>query len=319
MRTIPLPSTNLKPSAISLGTGGFGSSVPRDEAFKMLDTYAEAGGNFLDTAHCYAAWLPNGEGASERTLGAWLKASKANMIVATKGAHPDLKKMDVPRMRPEHIAQDLRESLERLQLERVDLYWLHRDDPNVPVSEVLGALNEYISAGRIGAIGASNWTVERLDAAAKYSKEKGSAGFCASQIGWSLARVNPGVSGRNGMLFMDDATLAYHRKSNLAMAAYSAQGNGFFSGKYRRGENPANKKGLVKTYFSDANFRRLERAQALAKKLGRTANEVALAYLTSQSFPTYAIAGPHSVEQVKSSCAAGDLQLSAEDLAMLEG
>lgn len=320
MRIAPLPGSGLRPSVISLGTGSFGSGIPRDDSFRILDAYAEAGGNFLDTAHCYAAWLPNGAGASERTLGAWLKTrnTREKIMVATKGAHPDLQQMQVSRMRPEHIAQDLRESLERLQLDRVDLYWLHRDDPGVPVGEVLSALNEHLAAGRIGALGASNWSSGRLDAASSYASAHGLTGFCASQIGWSFARVNPGISGQNGMVFMDDETLVWHRKTHLPVAAYSSQANGFFSGKYRRGEMPENKKGLAKTYFNDSNFGCLERAQALARKLGRTANDIALAYLTSQAFPAYAIVGPHSVEQVKSSCAAGNLELAPEDLQFLE-
>ncbi|MCW8128976.1 MAG: aldo/keto reductase [Planctomycetota bacterium] len=322
MRTSALPGLALKPSVVALGTGPYGSAIDRDASFAMLDAYAEAGGNFLDSAHVYASWVAGGEGASEKTIGAWMKArqNRARIVVGTKGAHPDLKTMHIPRMRPEDIAKDLGESLERLETDYIDLYWLHRDDLNTPVGEILGALNEHLAAGRIRALGASNWTVARLQEAADYAAREKVTGFCASQIGWSLARVNPGISGQNGTLYMDDPTMAYHRSSKLPVAAYSSQGNGFFGGKYRRGEAPEGKKaGMAKKYFSDANFGKLERAQQLGQELGRSANEVAVAYITSQPFAGFAIVGPNTMDQLHASCAAGSLELTPSQVAWLEG
>ena len=131
MRYTALPTTGFTPSVLCLGTGGFGTRIPQDQAFQMLDRFAELGGNFLDTARVYAAWLPGGEGASERTIGAWLKSRDmaASCIVATKGAHPNLATMRISRLTPAEIAADVSASLEALGVEAIDLYWLHRDDP----------------------------------------------------------------------------------------------------------------------------------------------------------------------------------------------
>jgi aryl-alcohol dehydrogenase-like predicted oxidoreductase len=320
MKTMRIPNTSLAPSRLCLGTGGHGTSIPRDEAFRLLDVFYACGGTFLDTAHVYAAWLPEGAGASERTVGAWIRSRglQGKVVVGTKGGHPNLQTMHIPRLSAPEITHDLLESLHRLRSDRVDLYWLHRDDPERPVGEILGVLNEHLAAGRIGAIGASNWTIPRLREAEAYAREHQLTGFCASQIGWSLAEANASAAGYSGMLYMDDATWAAHRESGLPVVAYSSQANGFFSGKYRPGV-PTSNEGLQKLYFSPENFRRLERAQVLAARRGRSANQIALAYLLSQPFPVFAAVGCRTVEQVRASCAAGDLDLSPVDVAYLLG
>ncbi|MBA3709392.1 MAG: aldo/keto reductase, partial [Planctomycetes bacterium] len=159
MRTIILPGVPLPASAICLGTALHGSTIADDDAFALLDIFVERGGNFLDTAHIYAAWLPNGHGQSERAIGAWLRSrgSRASTVIATKGGHPSWTAVPQARLRPEDIASDLTESCERLGTDVIDLYWLHRDDPAVPVDEILDALQRLIASGRIRAIGASNW------------------------------------------------------------------------------------------------------------------------------------------------------------------
>src|SRR5688500_6407954 len=114
MPILAIPGTATPTSGLCLGTSGFGSAIPRDEAFALLDEFAAQGGPLLDTAHIYAAWLPGGAGASERTIGAWLASRGARMLVTTKGGHPDLVDGAPSRLRPEDLERDLRESLERL-------------------------------------------------------------------------------------------------------------------------------------------------------------------------------------------------------------
>ncbi|MCX7015186.1 MAG: aldo/keto reductase [Candidatus Sumerlaeota bacterium] len=323
MRRILLPGTDLNLSVIGLGTGSFGTAVARDLAFQMLDVFVEAGGNLLDTAHIYAACIPGGWGASERTIGEWMAArgTRGSVLVGTKGGHPDWSSMRRPRLSPAEIEHDLRESLERLRTDHVDLYWMHRDDPRRPVGEILEALNAHIQAGLVRAIGASNWSVERLNEAAEYARAHGVTGFCASQIGWSFARTNRGAGSDLGTFFMDDETYQYHLETRLPVAAFSSQGQGFFSGKYHRGmaAESGKAKSIARRYFHEENFARLDRARELAARLGRTPNQIALAYLTNQPFPAVAVIGPKSVEQLRDSCGTGDLLLSKEDLSYLDG
>jgi aryl-alcohol dehydrogenase-like predicted oxidoreductase len=321
MRYTSLPATDFAPSVICLGAGGFGSSIPQESAFRMLDLFAELGGNFVDTARVYAAWIPGGAGASERTIGAWLKSRNmaSRCIVATKGGHPDLTTMAISRLSPADIAADVSASLEALQLDAIDLYWLHRDDPAIPAAEIMDALLEQVAAGRLRAIGASNWTPERIDAANTYAAASGRVGFCGSQIGWSLAHPDPAAKGFGGELSMDGSTLAYHRRTGFPVMAYSSQAAGFFAGKgdrYRGADTKAD--GFARRYATAQNFGRLDRALKVAQRHGRTPNDVALAYLLSQSFPVYALVGCRSVDQVRSSCAAWNLRLSPEEIAFLE-
>ena len=159
MRAFTIPHTDLTVSALSLGTGGMGTHVSHDDSFRILDRYVERGGNFLDTAHIYAAWVPGGGGASERTIGDWIRTRGARDAVAigTKGGHPHLETMTISRLSPQEIVQDLDESLERLQIETIDLYWLHRDDPKRPVGELIETLTDAVTQKKIRYFGVSNW------------------------------------------------------------------------------------------------------------------------------------------------------------------
>jgi aryl-alcohol dehydrogenase-like predicted oxidoreductase len=321
MQYRPFPGLPLAPSVICLGTGGYGTNIPAEQAFALLDAYAEQGGNFLDTARIYGAWAPGGEGASEKTLGAWLKRTGARdrFVISTKGAHPDLATMHISRIGPADLAADIQASLDALQTDVIDVYWLHRDDPAVPVGETLAVLNEHLAAGRVRAIGASNWSLARLVEANDYAREHGLTGFQANQIGWSLAAANTGTTPVAGMLYMDEPTHAYHRQTGLPVLAYSSQATGFFSGKYRREQMAAPPASTAaRLYFTPENFDRLERATELSRQRGITPNQVNLAWLLGQPFPVYPIAGCRTVEQVRDSCAAADVILTADEIASLQ-
>jgi aryl-alcohol dehydrogenase-like predicted oxidoreductase len=309
MRHRVLPGIPTPASAIVLGTGGFGSAQPRDLAFAMLDAFAAAGGTFLDSAHIYAAWLPEGTGASERTIGAWLasRGMRERMVIGTKGGHPHLASMDRSRLRPEEIASDLAESLERLAQPGIDLYWLHRDDPSIPVDEILGALQPHLRAGTVRAIGASNWTWQRLDEAETCATMRGWTGFAASQISWSLASFAPSHQFSSGMVGMDADTLLWHGQSGLPVIPYSAQANGYF----------AKPLGValerLPQYADPANPRRWMATREIAARHGVSANAVALAWLLQHPRGGWGIIRPKDLAQLADSLAAADLVLTVHE------
>jgi aryl-alcohol dehydrogenase-like predicted oxidoreductase len=142
MRKIKIPKTDLEASMIVLGTDYFGSTVSRQESMRLMDYYLEAGGNVLDTAEVYASFVPGGEHQSETVIGEWLRDRQVRdqVILSTKGAHPKLASMEIPRMSKAEIQFDLDSSLQRLRAEYIDLYWLHRDAPGYPVEEILQSL-----------------------------------------------------------------------------------------------------------------------------------------------------------------------------------
>jgi len=322
------PGTQLETSVISLGLGGYGASIAKDESLRLLDIYAEAGGNFADTAHIYAAWIPNGWGASERLLGEWLRTRRPKgFIVGTKGGHPDMGSPLKACLAPKELRSDLTESLDRLGQDSVDLYWLHRDDPAVPVGEVMGTLQEFVTAGRVRYLGASNWTTERITAANAWAAKNGATPFCASQVSWSLADGRPELQGHLNMLYLDDTMRDWHIRSGMPVVAYGSQAQGLFAGPWPGGgftEPTPKQKALTGTYAATMdqtirNAGRFQRAGKLATQLGRTANEVALAYVWSQNFPGVAIVGSRTEAQLRETLKAGDFKLSAEQVAYLRG
>ena len=155
---------DLHPSPICLGTADLGSAVNRSDSFALLDAYLDLGGNFLDTAKVYADWLPGERSTSEKLLGEWmrLRRNRQRIVLATKGAHPDLATMHLPRLSRAEIEADLHASLRHLQTDIIDLYWLHRDDPARPVEDILATLQDAVRAGKIRYFGCSNWRVERI-------------------------------------------------------------------------------------------------------------------------------------------------------------
>jgi aryl-alcohol dehydrogenase-like predicted oxidoreductase len=273
----------------------------------MLDYFISLGGNAIDTAHVY------GGGESERVIGAWmhLRGNRAEVVIIGKGAAPDAR--GPRRVTPEAIAQDLEESLDRLGTEYIDLYLLHRDDPAVPVGELVTCLNEHHRAGRIGAFGGSNWLAERLQAANDYARAHGLIPFAASSPNFSLAIMHeppwPGcvsasVDGKE-----------WYRAHQFPLLAWSSQAQGFFTDRYALGDR--SNADMARCWYSPDNFERRDRARELGRRVGTSANAVALAYVLRQSFPTFALIGPHTIEETQSSAEALDVTLTPEELRWL--
>ena len=313
MRLHQIPGLGKPCSDVVLGTGGFGSSVSRDECFSMLDAFAAAGGTALDTAHVYAAWLPDGDGASERTIGAWLasRGMHERMLVGTKGGHPPLTPPGGAHLRLDLLDQHLQESLDRLGQSTIDLYWLHRDDDRMPVDEILGVLQPHLRNGTITAIGASNWSWQRLEAAQACATARGWTGFSASQINWSLASFAPRHRFAGGLVGMDAATLAWHARSGLPQIPYSSQAQGFFA------KPLAEAMQRLPIYAHPGNAARWQRVHELAADTGCSTNALALAWLLGHPQGGYAIIGPKNREQLADSLTAADIVLSRAQIAGL--
>jgi aryl-alcohol dehydrogenase-like predicted oxidoreductase len=319
MKTLELPGTDLNVSALCLGAGPLGSTVGEADAFALLDAFVAAGGNFIDTAKIYADWLPGERSVSEKTIGRWLRqrGRREPIIVATKGAHPDLATMHKPRLAPQEIAADLEQSLRHLQVEVIDLYWLHRDDPQRPVEEIVDALHAQAQAGKIRACGCSNWRAARIAAAQAHARRCGWPGFIADQMQWSLAAVTPAALPDPTMAAMDGALYDLHRTANFPAIPYAAQANGFFhrlaAGKVGRMNATARR-----LYDTPQNRRRGARVQTLAAETGLSVTAIVLGYLRGQPFPTIPIIGGRTLAQVEDSCRAADVTLSAAQIAWLE-
>lgn len=300
------------------GTTMIGSDLNEVESFALLDQIYEAGGNTLDTAHVYSS------GNSERVIGKWLAARdiREKMTIITKGgAHSD----DRRRMTPFDLTADLHDSLARLQTDYIDLYLLHRDDPDIPFEPIMDALNEHQQAGRIHAFGASNWSHPRIEAANAYAKANGLQSFVASSLQYSLAESHTepwplclSISGEAG-----SEARKWYAKNNLAVMAWSPLASGFFSGKFRRdnlhtfGEREWDEV-VVRTYAKESNFQRLERAEQMAKEKGITAAQIALAFVMNQSMNMFAVVGSHGIQKFKENISAAELKLTPQEMDWLD-
>lgn len=306
-----IPDTDLEVSALCFGGGEFGTRARGAEAEALVAAFAEAGGNFYDTAHCYAFWAADGKGASERAfgdclrrLGLWEKS-----VVATKGGHPD-GGPDYPRpgryLAPDIIASDIDDSLDRLGADSIALYYLHRDDSRVPAGEIIDALNREVERGRIRYLGASNWSVARIEEANRYAVDHGLRGFVISSVQWSLAVPTWEMGPDPTVRYVTDKDAAWYAKAGVPVAAYTSTASGYFASG-AAGE----------TFDTPDNRARAERARKLAKDLGATPTQVALAWLLHQKPTTIPIIGTLHLDHLREALAAVDVKLTPEQVRWL--
>lgn len=307
----------LSVSRLGLGTDYFGSAVDKELAFQIMDAYVGAGGNMLDTARCYADWVPGGAGASERTIAQWLAQSgaRARVLVSTKGGHPRLDSMHQGRICFDTVFRDLEQSLQVLNIDRVDIYWLHRDDESQPVEKIMDMLAAIASTGYIRAIGCSNWRAERLEAANQYAARQGIPRFCASQLQWSLALSSATAQQDETRVVMDSVELERYRHNRVPVVAYTSQAKGFFS-RPLSGPGAANDKSL-RWFMNPTNLARRQRVLELSIRTGLSPTAIALGYVLNKGIAAMALIGPRSIAQLQDSATAADLVLSTDDLAYL--
>ncbi|MFD2472247.1 aldo/keto reductase [Amycolatopsis silviterrae] len=306
-----LGSSDVAVSPLCLGGNVFGWTADESASFAVLDAYAEAGGNFLDTADSYMYQFPGNEaGQSERIIGKWLAArgNRADVVVATKvGDSPKFKGLA-----PANIKAAAEESLRRLGIERIDLYYTHFDDESVPVGEIITALDELVKEGKVRAIGTSNISPERLAASLEFSDREGLAKYVALQPQYNLVARDGYESERRGIV----------ERHGLACVPYFGLASGFLTGKYRPGEqvdNIRNLPGLAGGYAdSEHGVKVLAALEEVAKARGAEMATVALAWLAQQPTVAAPIASARTVEQVPALVAMHDVRLSDDELRVLD-
>jgi len=313
---VKLNNTDLSVSRLCYGTNMLGWMLDQGKSNAILDTFAGLGGNFIDTARSYGDWIPDAPtGASERAVGAWLKTrNRDDFVIATKGGFFDMRVGDYRnRVTPDDISVDLGQSLDHLGVDRIDLYFLHTDNPESPVEPIIDALITHREAGRIRHFAASNWAADRIRAANAYAASIGKEGFVASETFWGLALPDVAAAAQQGYVHYYEGEYEDLHAAGLPIIAYAAQSGGYFT---KLAAGPVGDQ-LAARYANPANQRRLAVVQALAQKHGVSINEIVLSYLLSQPNQTIAIFGGSSPEQVIASAKADSLMLTSEELAAL--
>jgi aryl-alcohol dehydrogenase-like predicted oxidoreductase len=309
----PFGGSGLRFSPLCLGGNVFGWSAGEDASFAVLDAYVEAGGNVLDTANVYSAWVPgNRGGESESIIGRWIAGRGGNddVVVATKvgmAGGPDQPKG----LTRDKIRQGLEDSLGRLGLDRVDLLYAHEDDADTDLAETMGAFDELVREGVVGAVAASNYPAERLAEALDVSARDGLVRFEGLQPAYNLLQRDQ----------LDDGVLDVCREHGLGVASYFGLARGFLTGKYRPGaELPATPRsaGVARDFLNERGFAALEVVDEVAGAHGATPAQVSLAWVMARPGITSAIASATSPEQVRELAGAMDLTLTAEEMDRLD-
>ncbi|HVT31891.1 MAG TPA: aldo/keto reductase [Rhodanobacteraceae bacterium] len=295
---------------LALGGNVFGWSADEAASFAVLDAFVGAGLDFIDTADSYSAWVPgNRGGESEAIIGRWLKRSgrRDRVVIATKvakwSAHKGLS--------PANIAAAADDSLRRLGVDRIDVYFAHEDDPSVPLEDTLGAFARLIEAGKVRAIGASNYSGARLAEALAVSAKHGLPRYEVVQPEYNL------VSRRNYESDIEPIVL----REGIGAVCYYALASGFLTGKYRSeadlGKSAARGAAAAK-YLDARGLRVLAALDAIASAKRATAAQVALAWLIARPSITAPIASATSAAQVHDIAAAARLSLSADEVGELD-
>ncbi|MEO6800125.1 MAG: aldo/keto reductase [Rhodanobacter sp.] len=310
MHVRPLGNSPLAIAPLAFGGNVFGWSVDEKRSFELLDAFVDAGGNLIDTADVYSAWAAgNRGGESETIIGKWLKRSgkRAQVLIATKVA----KWAEHPGLSPVNIRQAVDGSLKRLQVDCIDLYFAHQDDASVLVADTLGEFGRLIEAGKVRAIGASNFSATRVADALAIAKQHGLPRYECLQPEYNLLS-RPGYEAELEPLA---------RSENLGVISYYGLASGFLTGKYRSTADLAKSStrgGGVKKYLTPHGLRVLAALDDVAANHRATPAQVALAWIMARPGISAPIASATSVEQLRETWEATALVLSASDIAALD-
>lgn len=305
-----LGNSGLKVSPLAFGGNVFGWTVDEPTSFKLLDAFVSSGFNFIDTADVYSKWAPGNKGGeSETILGNWLKRSgnRKNVIIATKAGMemgPNKKGLSKG-----YILRAVEDSLKRLQTDYIDLYQAHTDDPETPLEETLETFAQLIKQGKVRAIGASNYSAERLSQALQVSEQHGYPSYQSLQPLYNLydradyeTKLEP-----------------LCQEKGLGVITYFSLASGFLTGKYRSEDDllKSPRGQFVKKYLNDRGFRILQALDRVAEQLNSTPAIISLAWLISRPSVTAPIASATSLEQLNGLIEATKLSLDHSQLELL--
>jgi aryl-alcohol dehydrogenase-like predicted oxidoreductase len=303
-RIARLGNTDLDVFGLCLGGNVFGWSIEEARSFEVLDAYVSAGGNFIDTADSYGRRGPGGAGESERIIGRWMAArgNRDKLVIATKvGMSPEL-----PGLSARTVRTGAEASLERLQTNRIDLYYAHQDDRQTELSETLGAFGRLIEEGLVRYAAASNYSPERLTEALRIGGEDGMAPYVALQPHYNLMERD-----------YERELAPLCEREDLACVPYFALARGFLSGKYRPGGEQVQSlrsSGVEDSYANERGYAVLDALDQIAAAHDAPVAAVSLAWLLAQPTVLAPIASATSPEQLDELVASVELELSAAEL-----
>ncbi len=302
-----LGNSGLKVSQLCLGTMQFGWTADQSTAFRVMDAFVEAGGNFIDTADVYSSWIQGNQGGeSEIIIGRWMKerANRYLLVVATKFNGGLWAGPNGDGLSRGHVMKAVDDSLKRLQTDYIDLYQTHWPHSDTPQEETLRALDDLVRAGKVRYIGCSNEPAWRLMKAMSISEKNNLNRFISSQPPYSLVR-RADFEREHEAVCLDQG---------VGVIPYSPLQGGFLTGKYRRNTTPDSVRAEeLKKFATDQNFQLIDLLEKLGKAHKATVAQMALAWLLHRPSITAPIIGANSVEQLQDLLGSINIQLSPED------
>lgn len=299
----------------------FGTAMPLlssgGDGTELLDAVLALGINAIDTARGY--------GLAERSLGNWMekRQNRDKIVLLSKCAHPSADW--TKRVNEKEIRADFQKSSEELRTDYIDIYLLHRDDPDVKAGDIVEILNALHAEGKIGAFGGSNWTHERIQEANEYAYQHNLIPFTVSSPNFGLAdQVNDPWGGDCITISgsKNEAARAWYSKEQMPVIAYSSLGRGLFSGKLKSADAAEASKVMdevaMKGYGCPENFERLRRCEIIAEKYGYTVPQIAMAWIYGQTVNTFAVVGSNRAERMKQNIDALSIKLTQEELLYLD-
>jgi aryl-alcohol dehydrogenase-like predicted oxidoreductase len=310
MKKRKLGKSDIEIAPLALGGNVFGWTADEPTSFLLMDAFVDAGLNLIDTADVYSVWVPGHQGGeSETVIGNWLKRSgrRKDVIIATKVGNvmsPEKKGLAKP-----YILRAVEDSLRRLQIDSIDLYQSHVDDPATPIEETLEAYDELVRAGKVRAIGASNFTAERLTASLDVSKQRGYPSYISLQPHYNL------VERADYETNLEPVCVA----NGIGVIPYFGLASGFLTGKYRTEADLSKsaRGSRVQKYLDERGLRVLSALDEVSKKLNSTPARVALAWLIARPSITAPIASATNLDQLKDLIAATELKLDEDSIEIL--
>ncbi|MDR2216621.1 MAG: aldo/keto reductase [Nevskiaceae bacterium] len=306
---IKFPNTDLQIFPLGLGGNTFGMTSSEAASQVVLDAFVARGGNFIDTADSYSAWVPGNKGGeSETILGNWMqqRGNRSSVIIATKvAAHPQFMGLS-----PGNIARAADASLARLQTDYIDLYYAHHEDANVPIEQIAVAFDALVKAGKVRHVAVSNLPPERITAWMEFAGKEGLARPVALQPEYSLVaresyeRINGPLAAKHG----------------LAVFPYFALASGFLSGKYRTQADidGAARGSLAGRYLNADGLRIIQALERIASSRDAAMSTVALAWVAAKPTVTAPLASATSVAQLEQLMAIAEFKLAPEEVAALD-
>ncbi len=310
MKRVELGRSGIQVAPFAFGGNVFGWTADEKRSFELLDAFVDAGFNLIDTADVYSIWIDDHVGGeSETIIGKWLNSRNCRdkVVIATKlgmEMGPDMRGLSRRYMR-----EAVERSLLRLGTDYIDLYQAHSDDENTPLEETLGAFAELIEAGKVRAIGASNYTAPRLEAALRVSEQNNLPRYETLQPHYNLYERSE----------FEDELAGLCRKENIGVIPYFALASGFLTGKYRSEKDVAGRPRarMVTDKLNERGFRILDSLDTVSAAHAATPAQIALAWLRAKGVAA-PIASATSLDQLAELTAAAEIELSGSEVAELD-